>query len=1001
MKDWEMCRMKVLCIICMSFICVVAIYPKKTTASDGFLTLQKTEPLFQQLWREWESAQQDGKYDQAERITEKIDSLKIVSENYDEKIENAFQDENYKLVEELYKNKRSFSELTYGVGSDTWLGTLDEFADFYSRIERYENQAAILNDVFDWIATREYRSYEIIDRRLDLAESYENAGQWEKAELHLLAAMADVKDYPNRLTVVSARFGANLYTQMRYQEAENLLRRGGNATDPKIFAQTLEKVGKWDEAEVFWRDIGDTERLAENLGRQGKFGAAADVLEQKFKQEVKDWERRESAESSARTESENAVAIATVIAEQEKLIETLEDRGMLDEAQEKRQLLGLIKEFNENPAAPLYDQPNPEVPFLQARIARFQYAAGRFKGAIANLSQACPKLRDRSIFDTPLLPVFKNAINGHRGNYNAAGSDFVTTPICNAMLAQAWYEAGSTFGTPMPSEAFQAAQLAVETEAGKALSRSAARNFVAQRGGESTLVKIEKLVGEIQVVAAPAIEAMYLRIQRDPAKTGAAVLEQYTATNANRLKEKELRSLISALKASVPDYFEIRAPEPIAVQSLQDRSGKDSRILNDNEAVLLWMSAPDEQFGLVFAVSKERSGWAKMSLNGKETSSIVERLRRQIDPCAYGINDADCSDGSKSFDRMAAWRLYKSLLGSSEIQDVISPSNITTLIIVPSGPLTALPPAVLVTKEPQGGESADSSPDMLFSTHWLLKEKAIAILPSVSALRTLRTTLPQARPLKSAASKMDALFMLADPDYSGLQSKVEECTPGARSVTNSIASFYVDKSSQRTALAQLSRLPCTRREGEALQKILGGQLLLGKDATETRLRSPLEQAQMANAEVVAFATHGLVAGELGLGEPALVLAAPLKFDGQDDGLLTASEVMSFRLSANLVLLSACNTASPDYSDANGLSGLARAFFYAGARSVLASHWRVDDVATQALVSKAVELHKAGISKAVALQQASLAVMEQKIGPRDDSALHPASWAPFTLIGDPD
>jgi len=83
--------------------------------------------------------------------------------------------------------------------------------------------------------------------------------------------------------------------------------------------------------------------------------------------------------------------------------------------------------------------------------------------------------------------------------------------------------------------------------------------------------------------------------------------------------------------------------------------------------------------------------------------------------------------------------------------------------------------------------------------------------------------------------------------------------------------------------------------------------------------------------VLTFATHGLLAGDLkGLSEPALVLTPPKEGTELDDGLLTASEVAQLKLDADWVILSACNTAAPDGTPgAEGLSGLAKAFFYAG------------------------------------------------------------------------
>src|SRR5262249_28607766 len=142
----------------------------------------------------------------------------------------------------------------------------------------------------------------------------------------------------------------------------------------------------------------------------------------------------------------------------------------------------------------------------------------------------------------------------------------------------------------------------------------------------------------------------------------------------------------------------------------------------------------------------------------------------------------------------------------------------------------------------------------------------------------------------------------------------------------------------------LPPLPETADELKAIAKRLNvpdSDIHLGSSATETAVKS----AALADYRIVYFATHGLVAGEIeGLGEPALVLSLPRAPSPADDGLLTAGEVAQLKLDADWVVLSACNTAAGDKPGAEALSGLARAFFYAGARALLVSHWPVNSKA---------------------------------------------------------
>jgi CHAT domain-containing protein len=127
----------------------------------------------------------------------------------------------------------------------------------------------------------------------------------------------------------------------------------------------------------------------------------------------------------------------------------------------------------------------------------------------------------------------------------------------------------------------------------------------------------------------------------------------------------------------------------------------------------------------------------------------------------------------------------------------------------------------------------------------------------------------------------------------------------------------------------------------------------------------------------------------------LVLTPPAEATELDDGLLTASEAAQLELDAELVLLSGCNTAAPDGTPgAVGLSGLAKAFFYAGTRALLVSHWAVYDQAAQALTTGMIEAVTAepGIGLAEGLRRAQLAMIR-------GGRAHPAEWAPFVVVGE--
>ena len=125
--------------------------------------------------------------------------------------------------------------------------------------------------------------------------------------------------------------------------------------------------------------------------------------------------------------------------------------------------------------------------------------------------------------------------------------------------------------------------------------------------------------------------------------------------------------------------------------------------------------------------------------------------------------------------------------------------------------------------------------------------------------------------------------------------------------------------------------------------------------------------------------------------------APLKdWLEADDGLLTASEIAKLRLDADWVILSACDTSAGEGENAPTFSGLARAFVTAGARGLLLSHWPVRDDAATAMTLATVDASRKGLPRAEALRRAQVAVLKDA---RLVGSAHPATWAPFVLVGD--
>jgi CHAT domain-containing protein len=296
--------------------------------------------------------------------------------------------------------------------------------------------------------------------------------------------------------------------------------------------------------------------------------------------------------------------------------------------------------------------------------------------------------------------------------------------------------------------------------------------------------------------------------------------------------------------------------------------------------------------------------------------------------------------------------------------------------------LSSLPFHVLVTEPPISGAPQAQA---MKQAQWLIRRHALSVLPSVQSLSALR---------KFAASGVATkpFFGMGDPIF-GNSSASPDSARGIKRSSPPLAAIYRNGVADLRALAGLVPLPETAGELQAVARTLNApaeDINLREAATETRVKS----APLKDYRILHFATHGLVAGDLtGLNEPALVLTLPRVITEADDGLLTASEVATLQLNADWVVLSACNTASGDKVGADALSGLARAFFYAGARALLVSHWAVDSQATVDLTTRTFGALAANpkLTRAEAFQNAILMAI--------DEGAPPNYWAPFVIVGE--
>ena len=445
--------------------------------------------------------------------------------------------------------------------------------------------------------------------------------------------------------------------------------------------------------------------------------------------------------------------------------------------------------------------------------------------------------------------------------------------------------------------------------------------------------------------------------------------------------ERRLNAIAARLDKEFPDYAAVAHPKPLTAEEVQ-------KLLGADEALVFFLAGANESY--VFALTREGFEWRTISLGEKNMAAKVAAFRRGLD--VDELTKSSSMGKAQLFDLAAAHELYVALFGPVEALIKDKPQ----LLIVPSGPLTALPFHLLVTDKPAIAVPQMQINDMAAyrDAAWLVKRHAVTVLPSVASLKALRVFARKGQGTKPMIGFGDPVFA---PEPNRLASAAATAKIAAR--TRAYSDYWRGASVDRARLAEaLSPLPDSAEELKAVAAKLGASssdIHLGRNATEANVK----RLPLADYRVVYFATHGLVAGDVeGLGEPSLALTLPNEPSELDDGLLTASEVAQLKLNADWVVLSACNTAAGEKLGAEALSGLARAFFYAGARALLVSHWRIDSKAATRLTTSTFDIMKSNqtIGRAEALRRAMLAYLDDR---SDIWNGYPGFWGSFSLVGE--
>ena len=501
------------------------------------------------------------------------------------------------------------------------------------------------------------------------------------------------------------------------------------------------------------------------------------------------------------------------------------------------------------------------------------------------------------------------------------------------------------------SEALEIGQLATTSSTAQALSRMAVRFG----SGKAALAQ--------RIRAHQDALARWIEIDQQLVKAlGKPPLQRDAGNELTLRRERDrldqtIKRLEDALSRRFPQYTELTNPKPAKLKEIQF-------LLANNEALLAYLV--DQKASYLWIVRKHALQFIRLDI-GRES------LAAQVQTLSQGLRLDGITDRNEipAYPVQAAHALYQKIFAPA----LPALSGVTQLLIVPDAALQSLPFSVLVSAKTAEIPRGQFTPYR--DTPWLINDYTLTTLPSIGTLRALRHWV-------KASTARKALIGFGDPILKSALEKNQERNHAQNILTQQPA---------------LHSLPETARELKQLAKILGGDirdLYLGPQATESQVK----QISLTPFRTIAFATHSLVAGQFDVGEPALVLTSPEQNTPEDDGLLTASEVAQLKLNADWVVLSACDTAAADGTPgAEGLSGLARAFFYAGARALLVSHWPVDSVATLHLSTRMFESMrgKPKLGRAAALRHSMRALMRDKDQP--NYFAHPSFWAPFVVVGE--
>jgi tetratricopeptide (TPR) repeat protein/CHAT domain-containing protein len=871
-----------------------------------------------------------------------------------------YQDQGrYAEAEPLYQRSLAIQEKVLGPEHPDVAISLQNLAGLFQDQGRHEEAEPLMKraiSIGEKVLGPEHP--DVAGRLNNLGTLYQDQGRYEEAEpLYMRALNIFEKslgpEHPDVVAGLSNLAGL-YYDQGRSEEAELLMKRA-LSIDEKAFGPEHPKVAtRLNNLGVLYQNQGRYEEaeplLKRALSIKEKFwGPDHPDLAEGFNNLALLYSNQGRYADAEPLYMRALDVFETVFGpEHPDVATTLSNLGLLYSYQGRSEEAELLMKRALSIDEKAFGPEHPDVAARLFNLAYLHWLKGHLQDAIRLVRQAVAIHRQRA-----------SRLTGQLSEGNESEQQSVRFVFLRHLaIASELIEEDTELRDGLVAESFEVAQLARVSAASTAVAGMAARFAAGDdalarvvRERQDTISRLQRLDNQlVSALSRPSEERDVERERSVRAEIG--------------LLSEGLTEFDERLKTDFPDYAEIANPQPVPLPEVQGLLGSEEVLIS----FMVW-----DEYSFMLVVRDDRAEMFKLEVGADALRVAVKLMRLYLAPQGLtGVTDLL----QRGYPGTKAFELYLNLIAPAE--PLLQGAR--HLFVVPDGELQSLPLGVLLTEEPRG--DFDSF-DAYRRAPWLARKYAITALPSVSSLRALRRYAKGSKATKPFIGFGDPVLASGADNSRGIE----------------ISSVFRGHEADLEAIRQLPSLPETADELKDIARTLGADesaIFLGTNATEAQVRA----APLADSRVLAFATHALVGGEIeGAAEPALVLTPPKVATDDDDGLLTASEIAKhLTLNADWVILSACNTAAGETPEAEGLSGLAKAFFYAGSRALLVSHWPVPSKSAVKLTTGTFAALAADpeIGRAEALQKSMMALLEDT---ETDYFAHPFFWAPFVVVGE--